>query len=567
MVPIIIQVSTLNESIENRCQRMIRGKSQLAYLIDRLVSKYNGYVIIAATNSPQDDVIEKIANERHVNVYRGEYSDVLARLLGCAHTLKADNFVRVLGNYPLIDIEQMDELVRDHIEGQYDYSYNEHRRGVLWGTGCEVFRTKMLEILDEQLTDTYQREMIAFYLQQHSPKYHIYKKEVLRTRPGYKLNLETEDDLIFIQELADNCPVLNNETILTYLESHKVLRSFHEKTLPKEVGIEKMFFHGEKVRDILENGAFANSYPVSVELTLTNQCNLKCVYCSDQDLRARQGADAYLSYDILSGLFQDLSEGGTKGIVFEGGGEPTMHPDFCRLVQAAKDNNLEIGLITNGTVHLPEEILKKFEWIRVSLDASNAEEYFSLKKVNCFERVLSNISYYARFCDVVGVGYVVTNRNMANIEELVLQLRETGISYVQFRPVVDAPELLPEEQDLRYLEFYRGSKFNVIIDGMQENIGIGNHGLPCTATSITSIISGDGSVYLCGRLNIYDWIPPIGNINKQSFAEIWRGSERMRQLALVEDASFCSQNCPQCRVSKFNQLFWRLSQTKSVHFI
>ncbi len=41
----------------------------------------------------------------------------------------------------------------------------------------------------------------------------------------------------------------------------------------------------------------------------------------------------------------------------------------------------------------------------------------------------------------------------------------------------------------------------------------GNDNLPCVANSITSIISGDGNyVYLCGRLNIYDWIPPIGNI-------------------------------------------------------
>lgn len=249
------------------------------------------------------------------------------------------------------------------------------------------------------------------------------------------------------------------------------------------------------------------------------------------------------------------------------GGEPTLHPDFDNLVDCAKSNNLAIGLITNGTMRLSETTLRKFEWIRVSLDASNVEEYYNLKKVDCFEQVISNIAHYSKYCETVGVGYVVTNCNMSNIEALIMRLRELGVSYVQLRPVVDQPELLPEKSDLKYLEFYRSPRFNVIVDGMQENMRSGNDNLPCVANSITSVISGDGSVYLCGRLNIYEWFQPIGNITSCSFSEIWNGEERKKQLRMVEKASFCSKNCPQCRVTKFNQLFYRLFKTKSVHFI
>lgn len=224
-------------------------------------------------------------------------------------------------------------------------------------------------------------------------------------------------------------------------------------------------------------------------------------------------------------------------------------------------------MITNGTVRLSESVLSKFEWVRVSLDASNVEEYYNLKKVDFFEKVLMNIAHYVRYCDTVGVGYVVTNNNMSNIETLILRLREIGVSYVQLRPVVDMPDLLPKDQDLKYLEFYRGAKFNVIIDGMHENLEKGNNNLPCVSSSLTSVISGDGSVYLCGRLNIYDWVKPMGNIKNQSFSEIWNGNERKRQLDMIGNASFCNKNCPQCRISKFNYLFDRLSQTKSIHFI
>lgn len=226
-----------------------------------------------------------------------------------------------------------------------------------------------------------------------------------------------------------------------------------------------------------------------------------------------------------------------------------------------------MGLITNGTVTLDQELLKEFEWIRVSLDASTAEEYAELKGVDCFERVISNIAHYAKHCQTVGVGYVVTNKNISQIEPLVMRVRESGASYIQCRPVVDCEDLSVIDLDLSFLKFYQNSAFGVIIDGMKENADSGNSDLPCVTNSITSIISGDGSVYLCGRLNIYDWVKPIGNINDKNFREIWLGEERLRQMQTVRDAGFCSKYCPQCRVSKFNKLMERLEQIKSKDFI
>lgn len=567
MIQAIIQISNINESLNHRNKQLINGEQQIVFLIKRLQKEFGENVIIATTNRPEDDDIEAITKILHVKIYRGKFNDVLSRLLGAASCWHAENFIRIYGNYPLVDLEQAKVLAQEHIEGAYDYSYNEHRNGVLWGTGCDVFRTEILAQLNESLKDPYQREMVSFYLQQNREHFHIYKKNVITKRPGYKLSYEKEKDLKLIRELINNTNEITNQEIIAYLDTHEIISTYNVEMPPKEVGIEKLFLHENKVNDILENGIHVMSYPISVELTLTNRCNLRCVYCSDLELRERQGNDAFLDYDILSRLFEDLAKGGTKGVVFEGGGEPTLHPDFGKLVRRAKENNLAVGLITNGTVRLDELVLKGLEWIRVSLDASNAEEYISLKGVDCFERVLSNIAHYVQHCNTVGVGYVVTNNNLSDIETLILRLRELNVSYIQLRPVVDAPDLLPEEKDLKYLECYRSAVFNVIVDGMKENMEGGNGQLPCVANSLTSVISGDGSVFLCGRLNIYDWFNPIGNIKIQSFSEIWSGEERKRQLNMVGNASFCSKNCPQCRISKFNMLFQRLSQTKSVHFI
>ena len=164
------------------------------------------------------------------------------------------------------------------------------------------------------------------------------------------------------------------------------------------------------------------------------------------------------------------------------------------------------------------------------------------------------------------MGYVVTNQNTGDIETLILRLKEFGVKYIQFRPVVDHDDLLPTI-DLTYLKRYQAEDFAVIIDGMKDNLITGNNGLSCTANSLTSVITADGGVYFCGRLNIHPWVKPTGNLHKESFNEIWTGEERRRQHAQVMDKTFCKKYCPQCRLTKFNELFQRVSSIKTGGFI
>jgi radical SAM protein with 4Fe4S-binding SPASM domain len=262
-----------------------------------------------------------------------------------------------------------------------------------------------------------------------------------------------------------------------------------------------------------------------------------------------------------------LKNGGTRGITIEGGGEPTVYPHFEETVEYTKKIGLGIGLITNGTIDIKAELLKEFEWIRVSLDASSAEEYQRLKQVSCFEKVLANIFTYAQYCGTVGVGYVVTNENIGSLESLVFRLREGKVSYVQFRPVVDCDEIYPYGEDLSYLIQYQTENFVVIIDGMKENSSSGNFDLPCVCHSLTTVITASGDVYLCGRMNIYEWFKPIGNLYQNTFEAIWNGEERRGQSQMVSDAEFCRKYCPQCRISKFNRQIYTLKSIKSKNFI
>ena len=566
---VAIQASCHGESFPGRNRLPIDGDdTMVAFLVRRLRQSGIDQIVIATTTEPEDVCFDEMAAALGVGVVHGAFYDIPQRLLLATEAGGgASHIVRVFANCPLTDVALLQELYRQHIAGGYDYSYNEHFGGVLWGTGCDVFRVDFLrELCAAELSDS-QKETIGTYIRQNQGRYRVYAYEYGAKRPSYKLTVENRKDFDVVRELIQNVPQLDCASIQSYLDHHEILAHYNREEPPKEAGLEKLFLHPDKMSGILAQQEPDALFPISVELTLTNACNMNCVYCSDRMLRERQGKGEYITLAQFQQLFQDLAQGGTQGVVIEGGGEPTLYSHFEEVVRAARAAGLAVGLITNGSQHLAPEILREMEWIRVSLDASTAEEYQDIKGVPFFERVMGNIAHYVKHCKTVGVGYVVTSKNISQVEPLVLRLRELKVSYVQMRPVVDCEEIYPHDVDLTYLKVYQTKNFGVMVDGMVDNAVGGNHELPCYASSLTSIISGDGSVYICGRLNIYDWLKPIGNIREQRFADIWNGEERRRQTEKILDADFCKANCPQCRISKFNVLFAKLFAVKSKHFI
>ncbi|MFH1090807.1 MAG: SPASM domain-containing protein, partial [Pseudomonadota bacterium] len=256
--------------------------------------------------------------------------------------------------------------------------------------------------------------------------------------------------------------------------------------------------------------------------------------------------------------------------VIEGGGEPTLHPDFNAVVAGIKKLGLAVGLITNGFLMPYIGMVEDFEWIRVSLDASSRTQYRQLKGVDGFDRVINNLMNIAaeKRKALLGVGYVLTNLNddLVQFEQLVKFLRKIGASYIHVRPVVDHPELL-STAGIGFLKKYETRDFSVNIAAITDNQEAGNSGLPCLAHSLSTVVTADGGVYLCGRLNQFENWQPLGNLHQRTFNKIWSGQERRDQVRLVSQPEFCLDNCPQCRMTKYNRLLYGADQIRTRNFI
>src|SRR3989337_2476165 len=96
------------------------------------------------------------------------------------------------------------------------------------------------------------------------------------------------------------------------------------------------YIHHPQMIESLRNGI---GRPQSLQVALTNRCNLKCVFCSVAERELKQEWD----YLELCKAMQAFMKVGIHTIEFSGGGEPTLNPDFNPITIFAKGIGLKLG--------------------------------------------------------------------------------------------------------------------------------------------------------------------------------------------------------------------------------
>lgn len=560
--------------LSDRVLVRVAGKSVLEHMVRRLTLCPNlDSIILAVGDAAEDARIIAAARELGLPVVAGHPFDLLRRLRLAAESQGADHIVRANGNFPLIEPRAMEELIAGHLRKGADYSSNSHYQGLIYGLGAEIISVSVLkELVDYGLPADVHSGTRLFLRRPWD--FNVNLVPAGRTAPDLMACIDFPGDEKVAEAIFEQFPEPDNDQVIAFFRDHPELTHRPRGGRAAEVGLQKVLLFPEKLASLKENGPAGRdlTYPVSVELSLTNQCNQSCLWCSDKDLRQR--CPDRMTPEILADLFSDLADGGTRGVTIEGGGEPTVSPFFTQAVDSALSRNLAVGLITNGLEMFPPELppnfYRRFEWIRVSLDAADRWQYLKLKGVDGFDQVLAAIDRLAQLVPEVtlGVGYVLTNRNDEpdHLQNLVLTLRSLGVDYLQIRPVVDHPDLV-SRLPLGFLKKFETSDFSVNLAALADNESNGNQNLPCLAHSLSTVIGADGAVWLCGRLNTGAGPRPVGGLTDSSFRDIWHGSERARQTVQAASAEFCRTHCPQCRMTKYNQLLADIDRLKTRNFI
>ncbi len=183
-----------------------------------------------------------------------------------------------------------------------------------------------------------------------------------------------------------------------------------------------------------------------LRVSLTNRCNLRCVYCygsAADTFRAREP----LTDEQLIRLIDIFASLGVVKIRFTGG-EPTVRRGLVDLVAktAAIDGISQIGITTNGLIlkrMIPDLIAAGLNRINISLDTLDRERFRRIAGVDGFERVYESIMSAiecGRFPSVKVNTVVIRGINDDEIPRLAewALTRPIDLRLIEFMPTADS---------------------------------------------------------------------------------------------------------------------------------
>ncbi|MGV7222796.1 MAG: radical SAM protein [Nitrospinales bacterium] len=330
----------------------------------------------------------------------------------------------------------------------------------------------------------------------------------------------------------------------------------------------------------LFNGQVAKTGPFVVTWDIVGRCNLRCIGCPyHTPLKSHNPSAQDFPFEVFKRLCDELKELDTCSLVFQGSGEPFLHPDLFRMIQTAKSNGFEVVLLTNGTF-LNRDMCKRLlesglDTLKVSLWATSPREFeqnYPGTPRHVFTRIMDGLRTLSDLKEIQGASvpetilYFVINRNnydsVNSAVDLALNTRCDGLYFSIMHNssgtvdslMLDEDEIRRLDDDLKQIE----KRLNLL--HLKHNIGairfryqIGElvlNRIPCYIYWFHVRIRLDGHVFPCIRC-----APEMdfGNVQTQSFKEIWNGKagRAFRQLTMKRHADSEITEICDCRYCCF----------------
>lgn len=205
----IIQARMGSTRRPGKSMALLAGKPLLWQFLQRVKrAKSLDEIVLATSTKPEDDVLEGVARECGVKVFRGSENDLVDRYYRAAKEHRADIVVRICADNPVVEPAEIDRIIQYHKKGGSDFSSNTHNildNQYPDGLGAEVFDFAKLEEVWKVTTDTKKREHPHTYFYEHPEKYRIGTVPCPPEfrRPELKLDVNTPEELAFLQAIYD----------------------------------------------------------------------------------------------------------------------------------------------------------------------------------------------------------------------------------------------------------------------------------------------------------------------------------------------------------------------------
>lgn len=205
MLGIIIQARMGSTRLPGKMAKKINGKTVLQWVILRVQKiKIPKKVVLATTLEKADDILEKIARQNKILVFRGSTNNVLDRCFQAAKRFKLDPIVRITADCPVLDIKITEQVIDFYLKNQkkFDYVSNVHPPTFPDGLDIEVFSFKALEKCWKNAKLKSEREHVTPYIANHREIFRIGNvKRKGKDLSALRLTLDEPKDLILLRKI------------------------------------------------------------------------------------------------------------------------------------------------------------------------------------------------------------------------------------------------------------------------------------------------------------------------------------------------------------------------------
>ncbi len=381
MKNIIVVDTTLlyaNNSIEYALSN-IDGKKPFEILLNKL--KYTNIETIILLPNAESEIIKEISsisNNIGVDSYKSKIEvtnnqTLLTSLYLLAEDKKINNIILIYGDSPFIDLKELDELLKLHIEGIAEYTFGDNYAE---GLVPEILSLEFLKKIKD----------------------YPYKKPDIESRKVFD-SIDADINKFFIEvKIAEKDFSLKRLNITASSKRNfqfiKNLKRFIDWNAKYTEFFDTIKTHPEVL----------HIFPKYVEIEITNRCNLNCIFCPRTKLK-RNIVD--MDIDIFKKAIDELTAEYDDIIVsLSLMGEPLLHPKFLEFVDYAMNSNIfNLIVETNGTL-LNDVIISKLSsypanklTILFGIDAFENSTYSTLRKSNknYFDIVKSNIEKFLQY--------------------------------------------------------------------------------------------------------------------------------------------------------------------------
>ena len=242
----IVQARMGSARLPGKILLNLGGESALARVVRRLrrASRIER-ILVATTDSPQDDPVVRACEQLGVEHYRGSEHDVLGRYLQAAEQVGYEAVVRITADCPLIDPEVVDQTICVFEDENADIACNDLPRTFPRGLDVEVFTLATLRKAAEIATEPYQREHVTPVINERPDLFRRVSVCGAEDFSHYRWTLDTPEDLLLIRNIYSH---FDNRDNFGWREVAALMQRFPDLQLINAHIVQKQAREAEQVR-------------------------------------------------------------------------------------------------------------------------------------------------------------------------------------------------------------------------------------------------------------------------------------------------------------------------------